>query len=75
MAIDGNTLGIKWPSRNPARIGNYVEVTYIPGTDLYDMEFFNIRGGKKKSVKKFKRIYNDALIDTFENWTAWYIRL
>jgi len=75
MAIDGNTLGIKWPSRHPARIGNYVEVKYIPGADLYDMEFFNIRGGKRKTVKKFKRIYNDMLIDTFEKHTAWYIRL
>lgn len=75
MAIDGNTLGIKLPSRHRARIGNYVEVKYIPGADLYDMEFFNISGGNKKTVKKFTRLYNDQLIDTFEKHTAWYIRL
>jgi len=75
MAIDGNTLGIKWPSRHRARIGNYVEVKYLPGADLYDMEFFNISPQGKKTVKKFTRLYGDQLIPTFEDHTAWYIRL
>jgi hypothetical protein len=58
-----------------ARIGNYVEVKYLPGADLYDMEFFNISPQGKKTVKKFTRLYGDQLIPTFENHTAWYIRL
>lgn len=75
MAIDGNTLGIKWPSRHRARIGNYVEITYVPGADLYDMEFFNVSMKGKKTVKKFKRLSADMLQDTFENHTHWYLRL
>ena len=75
MEVDGNTLGIKWPSRHRARIGNYVEIRYVPGVDLYDMEFFNVSAKGKKTVKKFKRIYNDMLVDTFENHTHWYMRL
>lgn len=72
MAISKG-LAIKWPSKERSK-GNYAEVTLRPD-DTYDMEFFNVSGAKKKSVKKYEMIYADGLISTFEKQTGMYLKL
>jgi hypothetical protein len=62
-----------WPNRQRSK-GNYVEIT-LTGRDDYDMEFFNVSMRGKKPVKKFRGIYADQLIPTFEGQTGWYLRM
>jgi hypothetical protein len=66
-------VGFKWPNRQRSR-GNYVEIT-LRGDDTYDMEFFNVSARGKKSVKKFRGLYFDQLVEIFEKHTGWYLRL
>lgn len=72
VALD-NGLAIQWPNKERSK-GNYVEVTLRPD-DTYDMEFFNVTGAKKKSVKKYEMIYADQLTGLFRDWTGWALRL
>lgn len=74
MVSGSNTLSIKWPNKKRSK-GNVVEITYLPGKDLYDMEFFNSSMKAHKSVKKFKGIYADQLVPIFEKQTGWYLHL
>jgi len=73
MAVDSKTLGIKWPNKNRSK-GNYVEIS-LRGDDTYDMEFFNASSTARKSVKNFRGIYNDQLVELFEKQTGWYLRM
>lgn len=74
MAVNGGKgLGIKWPNRQRSK-GNYVEIT-LRGDDTYDMEFFNVSGRNRKSVKTYRGVYFDQLVDLFEKQTGWYLRL
>jgi hypothetical protein len=68
-----NGLAFKWPARQRSR-GNYVEITLQP-SDTYNMEFFNASRAGKKSVKIFRDIYNDQLVDAFEKQTGWYLKM
>ncbi len=68
-----NGIGIGWPNRQRSK-GNYVEIR-LNGKDLYDMTFYNLSMRGKKKVKEFKDLYNDALADTFEGQTGWYLRM
>jgi len=72
--VDANTLGIKWPNKKRSK-GNYVEIRYNAGKDLYDMEFFNVSVQAKKSVKKYKDVGWEQLADIFERQTGWYVRM
>jgi len=67
-------LAFSWPNRTRSK-GNYVEIT-LTGRDDYDMEFFNwVMSKGKKPVKKYRGIYADDLIPTFEKQTGWYLRM
>lgn len=66
-------VGFEWPNRQRSR-GNYVEITLKP-SDTYEMEFFNLSVRGKKSVKKYRDVYADQLVDIFEKQTGWYLRL
>lgn len=72
VALD-NGLAIQWPNKERSK-GNYVEVT-LRADDTYDMEFFNVTGAKKKSVKKYESIYADQLTGLFRDWTGWALKL
>lgn len=72
VALD-NGLAIQWPNKERSK-GNYVEITLRPD-DTYNMEFFNVTGAKKKSVKKYDMIYADQLTGLFRDWTGWALRL
>jgi hypothetical protein len=71
---DPNFLGVKWPNKQRSR-GNYVEIRYVPGLDLYTMEFFNSTARAHKSVKKYEGVYGDQLRTIFEEQTGWYLSL
>ena len=43
--------------------------------DLYDMEFINMRGPKRKVVKKVKGVYADMLQKIFTKYTGLRTRL
>lgn len=70
---DGMGIGIRWPNKDRSR-GNYVEIRLEP-SDTYTMEFFDVSGSKKKSVKKYDYVYFDQLVELFEKHTGWFINL
>jgi len=67
-------LAFSWPNRQRSK-GNYVEIT-LTGRDDYDMEFFNWAMSQgKKPVKKYRGIYAEDLVPTFEKQTGWFLRM
>lgn len=75
MALSGDKgLGIKWPNKQRSK-GNYVEIIYNRGQDLYDMTFYNLTIRAKKKVKEYRGVYADQLGELFEKQTGWYLRL
>ncbi len=75
MGLSGDKgLGIKWPNKQRSK-GNYVEIIYNRGADLYDMTFYNLSIRAKKKVKEFRGVYADQLGELFEKQTGWYLRL
>ena len=65
----------QWPARKPAKTGNTLEVT-LNSMDTYDMEFSYTTPSKgSRTIKKFKGIYFDMLVDIFEKHTGWYLRM
>lgn len=68
-----NGIGIKWPNKQRAK-GNYVEIRLEP-SDTYTMEFFNVSGSSKKSVKKYEDVYFDSLVEIFEKQTGWFLSI
>jgi hypothetical protein len=72
VALD-NGLAITWPNKERSK-GNHVEIT-LRADDTYDMEFFNVAKGGKKSTKKYEMIYADQLTGLFRDWTGWALRL
>lgn len=67
-----NGIAIKWPNKKRSK-GNFVEIVLLPN-DTYKMTFYNVAGYNKKKVKEYKGLYADALKDTFERQTGWYLR-
>ena len=53
---------------------NYVTITLTP-MDVYDVEFYSVRGINLKLVKKEKGVYNDQLQSIFTKNTGLYTRL
>jgi hypothetical protein len=51
---------------------NYVKII-LNSMDLYDLTFAKISGDKLINVKEFNGIYNDQLVDIFENTTGMYL--
>ena len=43
--------------------------------DLYDIDFFVVRKGEKKTKQEFTGIYNDQLVSIFEDSTSLYLSL
>jgi len=74
-----NGVRFQWPNRTRTK-GNVVQIT-LRSDDTYDMEFFNVQGlgdpksGKGKSVRKYKMLYFDDLVPTFEAQTGWMLRI
>lgn len=70
MATQNGGLGIKWPSKQRAKAGNYVEITLDVGSDTYNMEFFNVSAKGNKSLKKYTMIYADQMKSIFRDQTG-----
>jgi len=72
FAVGPKGMGFKI-GRNSKNI-NYIRID-LKSTDLYDMEFINIRGSKIKVVKKITGVYNDQLQKMFTKYTGMYTSL
>lgn len=63
------TLMFKLPS-NFAKDGiNYIKIT-LTAMDLYNIEFYSIKGNNKHLVKEVNGIYNDQLQEIFKRYTG-----
>lgn len=63
------TLMFKLPS-NFAKDGiNYIKIT-LTVMDLYNIEFYSIKGNNKHLVKEVNGIYNDQLQEIFKRYTG-----
>lgn len=60
----------------PARSGkpNFIKIS-LNGNDLYDVEFGKLRAGVYKKLDFYYDIYNDSLVDLFEDVTGLYTKL
>ena len=55
--------GFKFRTSGMVRWKGWVHVKYNEGKDLYDVEFFRIRGVKMTVDKHVKDVYVDMLVD------------
>ena len=54
---------------------NWMEVT-LNSLDLYDVAFAKLtKFGERKSLKEYKNVYNDSLVELFERHTGMYTKL
>jgi hypothetical protein len=53
---------------------NKVRIT-LNAMDLYDVEFLRIWGTDIKTVEKVEGVYNDQLMDIFENATGFFLTI
>ena len=59
--------------RNAKRVTHvHIKLTSM---DLYDVEFINMRGAKRKVIKKVKGVYGDMLPKIFQKYTGMRTRL
>jgi hypothetical protein len=67
-------LGMKLP-RNQSG-ATHLRITLIKHKDLYKVEFLRMRGvGAIKTVAEYDDVYNDQLVQLFEQETGIYTRL
>ena len=59
--------------RNAKKV-THVIIT-LTSADLYDMEFINMSGAKRKVLKKVKGVYADMLGTMFKNYTGMNVSL
>lgn len=67
---NGNTLSFRVPATLTKKQINYVAIKYLPGTDLYDLEFGKIRGHTYKVVEDHKGVYSSELRPMFTEVTG-----
>jgi hypothetical protein len=70
FGTSGNNLTFR--IKNSFKV-NYVRIT-LNGKDLYDLQFGRVSGTKFTIVKEYSDIYNDQLIELFEQTTGMYLR-
>ena len=69
VAVDENTLSLKFKGSNKA---NYLQVRYVPATDLYTIEIGKVRGLKYDVVDITNNAYADMLQRVFTKVTGLY---
>ena len=76
---NGNTLQFDYRASPASKYGNFCEITYVPGLDLYTVVFKHIgtarSGFAVKVIKEYDHVYADQLIDLFERTTGLYLTL
>lgn len=58
--------GLKFKSSGLVRWKGYVYVKYNVGTDLYDLDFFRIRGTEIKYTKRLEGIFAEDLVNIID---------
>ena len=74
LVCSGEGCGAMMLKFKGSKVANYIKVV-LTGMDLYDVEFGKIWGMKYTVVKKVEGIYNDMLVELFENTTKLYTKL
>ena len=69
LATGGNKKNLSFSIGRNAKKVTHVIIT-LTSADLYDMEFINMSGGKRKVLKKVKGVYNDMLRKMFTKYTG-----
>ena len=72
LAYSDNGISMKI-GRNAKKV-THVQIT-LNDLDLYDVEYFSIRGTNYKTTAKSESIYNDMLVSDFEKNTGMYTSL
>ena len=69
MAVDENSVCFNF---RMCRRANRCRVTYVPGLDLYSMDFYllNARKATCKLVESYSQVYADQLKGLFESTTG-----
>ena len=67
--------GIRMKSGRNKTNHNWMEVS-LNSLDLYDVAFAKLtKLGERKSLKEYKNVYNDSLVELFERHTGMYTKL
>lgn len=61
----GNGLRFKTTGMTPWK--GYVQIKYNEGTDLYDLDFYQIRKFEVKTFKKFDGIFAEDLVNIIDS--------
>ena len=69
LATGGNKKNLSFSIGRNAKKVTHVIIT-LTSADLYDMEFINMSGAKRKVLKKVKGVYNDMLRKIFTKYTG-----
>ena len=65
LVYGDNLLQFKLPNKFAHRGINTVVITYVPGKDLYDVDFYRIAGVKVEKVSAHTDIYAEMLLPLF----------
>jgi len=68
FGTSGNNLTFRIKNRKV----NYVRIA-LNGKDLYDLQFGRVSGAKFTIIKEYNDIYNDQLVELFEETTGMYL--
>ncbi|PHS22258.1 MAG: hypothetical protein COA84_13960 [Robiginitomaculum sp.] len=60
------TNGIRFKSSGMVRWKGYVEIVYNHGTDLYDLKFFKMRKGERKTNVNLEGVYVEDLVKVID---------
>ena len=72
LATTDYSVLIKLPKMSKV---TYFEVIYVPGTDLYEIAFFNMVRQVKRNEVRLTDVYNEDLCKLFESNTGLYTKL
>lgn len=58
--------GLRFKTTGMTPWKGFVEIRYVGGKDLYEIEFFKIRKGEVKSIKTVEDVYAMELVSTID---------
>lgn len=73
IVYSNHANSITWQIMRNASGWTHIKLTYVPGPDLYTLEFFKIRNIDIKASKKFEGLYCDQIREIIEKETGLYL--
>ena len=74
LATGGNKKNLSFSIGRNSKGVTHVMIK-LTSMDTYEMEFINMRGAKRKVIKKVKGVYGDMLPKIFQKYTGMRTRL